>query len=282
MKPLLENIDKNKGRTSFVAFAIQKPKFDFFWHYHPEYELTLIVKGRGKRIIGDHHAFYESGDLVLIGPGLPHTWVSDSDIKVKSEAIVVQFTIDFIKRFDGLHELSSIHDLVKAAKQGISIKGKDIATVKEQLKMLPTKNGIEKMTSLLHILNALSSLKQEPLASLYYQPLKGSENEKRINKVCQYIQKHAQEPLNIQNAAALIHLTPSAFCKFFKRATGKTFSDYVNDIRVANICSELMDTDKQIAEIAYSKGFESITYFNRVFIKKKKMSPSNYRKMILN
>jgi AraC-like DNA-binding protein len=282
MKPLLENIDKNKGRTSFVAFAIQKPKFDFFWHYHPEYELTLIVKGRGKRIIGDHHAFYESGDLVLIGPGLPHTWVSDSDIKVKSEAIVVQFTIDFIKRFDGLYELSAIHDLLKAAKQGISIKGKDIATVKEQLKMLPTKNGIEKMTSLLHILNALSTLKQEPLATLYYQPLKGSENEKRINKVCQYIQKHAQEPLNNQKAAALIHLTPSAFCKFFKRATGKTFSDYVNDIRIANICSELMDTDKQIAEIAYANGFESITYFNRVFIKKKKMSPSNYRKMILN
>ncbi len=281
MKPLLENIDKIKGQASFVAFTIQKAKFDFFWHYHPEYELTLIVKGKGKRIIGDHHAFYESGDLVLIGPGLPHTWVSDSDLKGKSEAIVVQFSTAFIERFIGLDELSSIHKLLSVANCGISIKGKNIAIVKEQLKILPTKNGIEKITSLLQILNELSTLKQESLASVYYQPLKGSENEKRINKVCQYIQKHAQEPLSIHKAAALIHLSPTAFCKFFKRATGKTFSDYVNDIRIANVCNQLMETDKQIAEIAYANGFETLTYFNRVFIKKKHMRPSKYRKMAM-
>ena len=280
MKPLLEDIKAKKGLNSFMAYNISSPTFEFFWHYHPEYELTLILKGRGRRLVGDNHENFESGDLALIGPGLPHTWVSDGNFKGKSEAIVLQFSKDFIERFAGLDELSAIHKLLLYAKQGISFKGEKSAIVKEQMKLLPAKRGVEKITGLLHILHELSKLKSAPLASSFYQPLKGKENEHRINMVCQYIQKHAAEQLTIHKAAALIHLSPGAFCKFFKRITGKTFSDYVNDIRIANVCSELMATDKQVAEIAYGNGFETLTYFNRVFLRKKKVQPANYRKML--
>ena len=279
MKPLLEDIGKKRGIQSFLAFAINQNRFDFFWHYHPEYELTLIVKGKGRRLIGDNHEYYESGDLVLIGPGLPHTWVSDSSMKGKSEAVVIQFSVDFIERFTGLDELSAINKLLLYAKQGIAFKGKYSAAVKELIKRLPEKRGVEKITGLMHILNELSKLRSVPLASSFYQPLRGLENEKRINKVCQYIQKHAAEPLSIQKAAVLINLSPSAFCKFFKRMTGKTFSYYVNDIRIANVCSQLLASDRQIAEIAYGNGFETLTYFNRIFLKKTNMRPSSYRKM---
>jgi len=279
MKPLLEDIGKKRGIQSFLAFAINQNRFDFFWHYHPEYELTLIVKGKGRRLIGDNHEYFESGDLVLIGPGLPHTWVSDSSMKGKSEAVVIQFSVDFIERFAGLDELSAINKLLLYAKQGIAFKGKYSAAVKELIKRLPEKRGVEKITGLMHILNELSKLRSVPLASSFYQPLRGLENEKRINKVCQYIQKHAAEPLSIQKASVLINLSPSAFCKFFKRMTGKTFSDYVNDIRIANVCSQLLASDRQIAEIAYGNGFETLTYFNRIFLKKTNMRPSSYRKM---
>jgi AraC-like DNA-binding protein len=279
MKPLLENIPSKRGQHSFMAFAVHQPKFDFFWHYHPEYELTLILKGKGRRLIGDSHENFENGDLVLIGPGLPHTWVSDSGMKGKSEAVVIQFSEDFIERFTGLDELSAINKLLLYAKQGISIKGKISAVAREQIKLLPAKRGVEKITGLLHILNELSALKSVSLASSFYQPLKGKENENRINKVCQYVQKHATERLTIHKAAALIHLSPGAFCKFFKRITGKTFSDYVNDIRIANVCSQLLATDKQVAEIAYGNGFETLTYFNRVFLRKKKMRPGSFRKI---
>ena len=254
-------------------------RLDFFWHYHPEYELTLIVKGKGKRLIGDHHEYFESGDLVLIGPGLPHTWVSDRNMKGKCEAIVIQFSKDFMERFAGLEELSAIHKLLLNTKQGISINDSKSSNVKNLIKQLPEKKGIEKITDLLCILHNLSTLKQTSLASSFYQPLKGNENEKRINKVCQYIQKHAAETLTIHNAAALIHLSPSAFCKFFKRMTGKTFSDYVNDIRIANVCNDLLATDKQIATIAFENGFETLTYFNRIFLNKKNIRPNGYRKM---
>ena len=279
MKPLLEDIGKKRGEDAFLAFEIQANKLEFFWHYHPEYELTLIVEGKGSRLIGDDHANFESGDLVLIGPGLPHTWVSDHRRKEKCKAIVIQFSVEFIERFTGLSEMSTIHQLLLSAKQGISMNGNDLTAVNQLIQSLPSQKGFQKVTQLLQLLAEMSSLKTTSLASPFYQALKGSENEKRINKVCQFIQKHATDTLSIHTAAALIHLTPSAFCKFFKRMTGKTFSDYVNDIRIANVCNELLATDKQIAEIAYSNGFETLTYFNRIFLMKKNRQPSQYRKV---
>ena len=282
MKPWLEDITKKRGQHSFLAFEIIQNKFDFFWHYHPEYELTLIVKGKGRRLIGDSHEYFESGDLVLIGPGLPHTWVSDSGKRGKCEAIVIQFSVDFIERFTGLTEFSSIRKLLASSKQGISLKDKKTAAVIDLIKMLPSKKEVEKITTLLQILDELSKMKTTCLASSFYQPLKGSENENRINRVCQYIQKHATEPLSIHTVAALIHLTPSAFCKFFKRMTGKTFSDYVNDIRIVNVCNDLLATDNHVAEIAYQNGFETLTYFNRIFMKKKNVPPTSYRKTFTN
>ena len=179
MKPLLEDLGKKRGQDSFLAFEIIQNRLDFFWHYHPEYELTLIVKGKGKRLIGDHHEYFESGDLVLIGPGLPHTWVSDRNMMGKCEAIVIQFSIDFMERFIGLEELSAIDKLLINTKQGISLNESKSSYVKDLIKQLPAKNGIEKITDLLCILHNLSKLKQTALASSFYQPLKGNENEKK-------------------------------------------------------------------------------------------------------
>lgn len=278
MKPVLEQIASKKGQHSFIAFTITQSRFDFFWHYHPEYELTLIIKGRGRRLVGDSHEQFESGDLVLLGPDLPHTWISNEKHKGKEMAVVIQFSSNFIERFTELAELTSINKLLTLAKQGISFKGEITAEFVEQMKQLPKKSGVERVIGLLYIFQELSKMKLSVLASEYYQPLKGKENEKRINKVCQYVQKHAVEALNIHKAATLIHLSPSAFCKFFKCMTGTTFSDYVNDIRIANVCNQLITTDMPVAEIAYGNGYETLTYFNRIFLKKKGMTPRQYRK----
>jgi YesN/AraC family two-component response regulator len=278
MKPLLEDIGKKRGQHSIIAFEIEQQKLDFFWHYHPEYELTLIVNGKGTRMVGDHHENFESGDLVFIGPDLPHTWMSDLNMKSNCKVVVIQFTKEFIQRFIGLEEVTQINRFLSNSKKGLSMNTNNNHDVKNLIKALPSKKGIEKISLFLTMLHQLSNLETTSLASSYYQPLKGTENEKRINTVCQYIQKHATDSLTIHQAASIIHLTPSAFCKFFKRMTGKTFSDYVNDVRIANVCTELLATDKQVSTIAFENGFETITYFNRIFLKKKGMKPSNYRK----
>jgi AraC-like DNA-binding protein len=203
--------------------------------------------------------------------------VSDGSLNGKPEAVVIQFSSTFIERFTELSELSAINILLVQARQGILFKGKKSAAVVEQMKLLPDKSGVEKITGLLQILQELVKLKHASLASAFYQPLKRKENANRINRVCQFVQKHATENMTIHKAATLIHLSPGAFCKFFKRITGKTFSDYVNDIRIANVCNQLIATDKQVAEIAYGNGFETLTYFNRVFLKKKGIRPRQYR-----
>lgn len=281
MKPLLEDINAGKLQQSFTAYSLSQPKFEFKWHYHPEYELTLIIKGSGRRLVGDSHENFESGDLVLIGPGLPHTWVSNEKMQGTHAAIVIQFSEQFIERFADLIELTSVNKLLLLARQGIHFSVKKSPALIEKMKLLPTETGIEKITHFLLILQELTKHKSRPLASLYFESIKGKENENRINKVCRFVQKHAAEAVSIHKAAALIHLSPSAFCKFFKRITGKTFSDYVNDIRIANVCNQLTGTDKQVAEIAYSNGFESITYFNRVFLKKKGLRPKVYRQQLI-
>jgi AraC-like DNA-binding protein len=278
MKPLLEDIGKKRGQHSIIAFEIEQQKLDFFWHYHPEYELTLIVHGKGTRMVGDHHENFESGDLVFIGPDLPHTWMSDRHMEGNCKVVVIQFTKELIQRFIGLEEDAKINGFLSDSKRGLTINSNNNDNVKNLIKALPSKTGIDKISVFLQILHLLSTLESRTLASSFYQPLKGAENEKRINTVCQYIQKHSTEPLTIQRAASIIHLTPSAFCKFFKRITGKTFSDYVNDIRIANVCRDLIATDKQVSTIAFENGFDTLTYFNRIFLKKKGMKPSNYRK----
>lgn len=280
MRAAYEDINSKKGNQSFVTYHLNVPSFEFKWHYHPEYELTLITKGSGKRLVGDSYENFESGDLVLIGSGLPHTWVSDRISKKGSSAVVIQFSEQFLYSFLKLPEFENVERLLAVAAHGIFFPVKYSRNVGEAINTLPGKKGIDRVMGLMGILHQLSAQKPVRLASAYFNSVKGKETEKRINKVCQYIQKHSGEQISLARTASLVHLSGSAFCRFFKRVTGKTFSDYVNDIRIGNACNLLTESDKTIAEIAFESGFESLTYFNRVFLKKKNITPRDFRRRI--
>lgn len=277
MKAALENVETLKGNDSFVAYGFAVPFFEFKWHYHPEYELTLITKGSGKRIVGDSHENFAAGDLVLIGPELPHTWSNEAFGKKKSSAVVIQFSEAFIRKFTGLNECRDILDLLRRSSRGSYFASPGPAVVKA-LVDLPGKKGIAKITSLLDILQSLSSENAITLSSEFYSRSRSKESEHRINKVCRYLQEHSSEAVSVEQAAALVLLSKSAFCKFFKRVMKTGFSDYVNEVRIANACLLLTDSDKTIRQIAAESGFESLTYFNRVFLKKKGFTPREFRK----
>ncbi len=280
MKAIYENIATKKGNESFLTYSFAVPAFEFKWHYHPEYELTLITKGKGKRLVGDSNESFTLGDLVLLGPGLPHTWSSDPMKKTMVSAVVLQFTEEFIGTFLHLHGFEKIAKLLSASSHGLFFP--NAKEIMERIETIPETSGVEKVTSLLSILQQLTSQNAIKLSSEYFNPMKSEETEKRINKVCQHIQKNSTRIIDLETIASLIHLSPSAFCKFFKRATGKTFSDYVNDIRIGNACHVLTESDKAIGEVAYETGFESLTYFNRVFLKKKGITPRGFRNMVEN
>jgi AraC-like DNA-binding protein len=280
MKALYENVESKKGDTSFVAYHSVVPYFDFKWHYHPEYELTLITKGSGKRLVGDSFESFTEGDLVLLGQGLPHTWTSEPLEKKKVSAVVIQFSQEFISSFLKHTEFNDITKLLAQSATGLFFPSDECRSLIKKIQKLPEKEGVNRVTALLNILQQLAEQNPQELATKFFTSAKSKENEVRINKVFRYIQEHSSGNINLEKAASLVHLTDSAFCKFFKRVTGKTFSDYVNDIRIGNACRLLTDSDRTVNEIAFESGIETLTYFNRVFLKKKGMTPGTFRKSI--
>ena len=137
--------------------------------------------------------------------------------------------------------------------------------------------GVDAFAALIRVFDQLAGLRGAELSSGHFKPFKGNENQQRINKVFMYVQREYTGRVSLQKAASIVHLSESAFCKFFKRVSGKTFSDYVNEIRIAKACELLIETDQPIEQVAFETGFESQTYFNRIFLKKKGLRPRGYR-----
>lgn len=279
MKPKLEQLAHRTSNRSFICYEVNVPAFELLWHYHPEYELTYIIKGKGKRLVGDHYDYFQEGDLVLLPPFIAHTWISEKKAKENCKAIVIQFSSEFAQQLFQFSELKSIEQLFAKAERGLQLFLPPKTDHIQQLQTLLKGNEAVSFFTLLQIFHQLTTAKSVPLASIQYKPMKGNENQQRINKVFQYVQQEFRENISLKKAAGLIHLSESAFCKYFKRVSGKTFSDYTNEIRIAHACQLLMETDLPISDIAFDAGFGSLTYFNRVFLKKKKVRPWEYRKV---
>lgn len=279
MKPRLEQLNHLTKERSFICYEVNVPSFDFLWHYHPEYELTLITKGSGTRLVGDSYHKFEDGDLVLLPPSLPHTWISEKTTHQNCKAIVIQFSKTFVDQLLGFSELSSISKLFEKSARGLAFHYPKNNDLIQLLQKMIQSNEVVGFSKFIQVLDLLVSKKSTAISSLHYKPLKGNENQQRINQVFQYVQNNFKETVSLEQAASMIHLSVSAFCKFFKRTSGKTFSDYTNEIRIAYACQMLIETDLSISEIAATSGFDSMSYFNRVFLKKKKIQPAAFRKL---
>lgn len=276
MKPILEQIRLLQPNATFYSYRFEVPFFEFKWHYHPEYELTYIVKGNGFRLVGNSYAPFTDGDLVLIGPNLPHTWVGKSKNDALFEAVVLQFSSSFIASFLGFEESAALQKLLDTAQKGLFF---NLANeeVKSLMIQLTETTGFDRILSFLALLNQLSAAESLPLATENVVSLQSLETEKRINKVCGYLEQNFTTKITLGEVASLISLSESNFCKFFKKATGKTFSDYLNDIRIQESCQILLKTDLDINQIAMQCGYESLSYFNRIFLKKKGLTPRQFR-----
>lgn len=276
MKAFLEDIPAKKGTASFYKTRITVPGFEFKWHYHPEYELTYILSGSGYRVVGNSHEPFTSGDLVLLGSNLPHTWWGKNDDGSTSEAIVIQFSSEFIEPFLKLNEGQDLKKLLEKSANGIRFEPD--TSIVDKLGVLGDTTALKSILTLLSILQDLTEIKTTILCPNYYRHVVSKKFETRINKVCTYIQNHYSEPLSLKEVADLVSMSQSNFCKFFKKATSTTFSDYLNDLRINEACHLLIYSEDNISKIAEDCGFESLSYFNRVFLKKKLVKPSLFRK----
>jgi AraC-like DNA-binding protein len=264
-------------QESFLCFLKTARGFPFKWHFHSEYELTLIVRSHGQQFVGDAIVEYGNGDLVLLGPNLPHTWRS-TRLTGRHEAVVLQFRADCLGAgFFGRPEMRSVQRLLDRSRRGLLFRGATRREVGELMRKLLDANGPARIRLFLEILERLANAPCRPLASAAFQPEATREDEQRIARICDHIQRHADQRLSLASVAQMVHMSPSSLSRFFKRVTGRTFNRYLNELRVGQACRQLIETDHTVAEICYACGFHNLANFNRRFRQIKGLTPTKYR-----
>ncbi len=259
-----------------LALKLRSPKI----HSHKNYELNLITSGSGKRLVGDHIAPFEDGDLVLMGPNLPHCWdVHECHQGHTPACIVIHFYEDIISSdFFNVPELNCVENLLKESARGIYFAGIDRALIQGKMETMTQTRGFDSYIHLLQIFQLLLNCeKREYLAVTPYSESFKKDLD-RINDVYQYVLENVQGNVSQEKAAALLHMAPGSFCRYFRKKTNTTFSSYVKKVRISLASRMLVESDQRIAQICYACGYNNIANFNHHFRSLTGKTPSEYRK----
>lgn len=274
--------------TSLSVFSREESFFQSPFHSHPEFELVYILESHGKRIVGNSVESFEPGDMVLLGDDIPHVWLNDEIFykginSLKAKSIVVYFSKElFGTSFYELPEAQEVKKFLSQAIRGVCITGQTNLLISKKLKKLLQKKGFEVIMGLLEILFLLSKSKDLRFINedSYVSVIDGNKND-RLAAVFQYVKSNYKEEISLDEISKIANLTPTSFCRMFKAKTKKPFVEYLNEIRVANACKYLIETDLGISEIAYECGYKTASNFNKLFKKLTGTTPKEYRKKAL-
>ena len=277
MKAKLESISRDSD-SSFRILLTPNLNEIFYWHFHPEYEIVYVESERGFRHIGDHISKYEGSDIALIGPNIPHLNF-DYGVKETVDTVVVQMKENFLGQdFFSLPEITAIKNLFEKARSGIAFYGETKKLAGEKLKQLTALPHFEQLITLLQVFNLLANsneiemLKARPIASA--SVLK---EQQRLQKVYHFIEANYQNEIDVNAVARLCNLTTAAFCRYFKKSTHYTFTDFVNQFRI-NQSKKFLLQGKNVTEACFESGFANISYFNKTFKKVAGENPSTFKK----
>lgn len=270
--------------SSFTVSMNRYPNFLKVWHHHPELELVIIRKSTGTRFIGDSIEKFEEGEVVLIGKHLPHMWLNDEEYfqdksDLVAEAIAIHFTEEFMgPGFIKVPEMQSISKLFRRAEQGLKFIDLQPEIIR-QIDGLPSLPPFEKAVRFLEILHRLSRHEEyRLLSSSGFVNSFNSPDNANLDKIYSYIFKNFNTPIHSKDVAEVAHMNPSAFSRFFKRIHRKTFTKYLNEIRIGYACKLLIEQKNSVSSVCYESGFNNISNFNRQFKSIVGMSPTEYIK----
>jgi AraC-like DNA-binding protein len=271
---------------SFVVFRETGKYFPCPWHFHPEFELVLILKSTGRRMVGDHIGYFDEDDLVFMGSGIPHVWINDSQFMngeagYKADAIVIHFMDSFLgDKFLSIPEMENFKNILRTSSRGLAYHGETRTRINNLMKSMLTMSGLKRLSALFEIFDILAtSAEYQVLASPGYTQveLKASD---RFGKVTEYIMRNFDKEITLPEVASIANMAVTTFCNFFKDHFRVTFVEYLNTVRIGYACKLLADDDHNIVEIAYESGFKNLANFNRQFKRFKSMTPTEYRKTI--
>ncbi len=286
MKAVLAKLP-HTAEHSFKVYEFIVPHYQTPWHFHPEYELVLVTKSKGKKIIGDHISDFEEGDLCLLGPNLPHTYHNNPEYfeagsKLLAESLVIHFTLESLgSGFFQLPEMNAIKEVLNRASLGMQIKGITQQKVSKRIRQLIDTNGLQRIILLLEILDEIAkSTELHHLASAGMIGENARDSE-RLNTVFDFVMRNFKEKISLDDVATLVNMSDSAFCRYFYKRTQKTFFEFLNETRIGYSCRLLLDGKKSVSEIAYESGFNNISHFNRQFLQIKGVTPTAYKKEVV-
>lgn len=282
MKPFL--IDKKSLiKNSIAVNELKGLCFETPFHFHNVFEIVLVLKGEGCRIVGDKIENFVADDLVLLGPGLPHVWYNDKNYLAEGKGVnatVLHFNPDWLsENILKAEEFNVLTSLFQKIDRGIKLKGKLRNEVARLIGELKEAHGLKRVILLLTIFEAIgkNDNSYECLASEGYINMFNRNDISRIHKVYEFVMSNYDKNISLQQIATIANMTPTAFCKYFKSKTKKTFSDFVNEVRIGKACELLLDDQLSISEVCYESGFTTVNNFNKKFKEVIKLNPTQYR-----
>lgn len=248
------------------------PYFKNAWHFHPELELTLILEGSGTRFIGSEVSNFYRNELTLTGPNLPHCWRCDpvfyqGNIYLKAEAIIIRFPENFLgDKFFLLPEMNPIKNLFDKSNRGLKVIGDLKEQTAKTMRNMMHMDGAERIIALLQILNALANSPElEMLSSISIGRTYETADMEKINEIFDYLMKNFKEPIEQKKVASIANMNSSAFSRYFKVKTGKTFTEILREIRIGHACKSLTEEELNVSQACYECGYDNESYFIKHF-----------------
>lgn len=288
MKPVFAAIPEVVQNDVFAVRVTDLPYFSTEFHFHKECQMVYVVESEGKRIIGDSVETFQGDELILLGSEIPHVWHNDEEYfeKDKTErharSVALFFDPDkLVRLLVHLTPVKRLEAFLETARRGMKFSGNAKKILKQLLLKISKQESLTQVVTLLKILEFLTETSEyELLASNGYINTYQTKDNDRMDKVFKYIVNNYKTEIQLDDIASLAHMNKQAFCRYFKSRTQKTYTEFVNNIRIGHACKLMAESDHRIAELAYDCGFNSLSNFNRVFKEMKGVTPRDYKKMI--
>jgi len=281
-KPTFRKLTPSFGSSILVKQHVDTvDKNGAYWHFHPELELIYINKGQGKTHIGNHLSYFNNSQLILIGSNLPHNGFTDR-LTANGTETTVQFKSNFLgDDFLSVPEMANIVSLFERAKKGIRFKIETKQKIGPKIEKLLEHDGLKRVLKFLDILNFLATTDDYSLLNADGFAFETEpQDSAKIDVIFKYVNKNFQNHIALDEIADVVSMTVPAFCRYFKKATGKTFTELVNEYRVVHATKLLNESQMSIADVCFECGFNNFSHFNKQFNEITGKSASQYRKEI--
>jgi AraC-like DNA-binding protein/quercetin dioxygenase-like cupin family protein len=277
MRPQIQKLPLSE-QSSFMADVFFTPYFETPWHYHPEYELALIIEGNGKRFIGNHVGDFQPGDLCFIGSNLPHLYRKEDAAQVAG-SLVIHFTQNFLgSEFIKIPEMQKVNLMLSKAAMGMQLKGVTRLRVAQLMNDMLELQGMDRLINLFKILQDIAARDEYELLSSPEIRGHNRDDSDRLNNVFDHVMKNFRDDITLDGVAKLANMSTSGFCRYFKKRTKKNFTHFVNEIRIGYACRRLIESDLSAEAICYESGYNNKTHFMQQFKKIVMSTPHQFRK----